>query len=64
MLTADQIITLLNLKPHPEEGGYFQIFMVVMPQLRSEILFSGSGGSLQRKLEAAHLRDEQKGGYL
>jgi len=23
MLTADQIITLLNLKPHPEEGGYF-----------------------------------------
>lgn len=23
MLTADQIIALLNLKPHPEEGGYF-----------------------------------------
>ena len=23
MLTADQIITLLNLKPYPEEGGYF-----------------------------------------
>jgi predicted cupin superfamily sugar epimerase len=23
MLTADQIITLLNLKPHPKEGGYF-----------------------------------------
>jgi predicted cupin superfamily sugar epimerase len=23
MLTADQIITLFNLKPHPEEGGYF-----------------------------------------
>jgi len=23
MLTADQIITLLNLKPHLEEGGYF-----------------------------------------
>ena len=36
----------------------------VMPQLRSKILFSGSGWSLQRKLEAAHWRDEQKGGYL
>jgi len=23
MLTADKIIALLNLKPHPEEGGYF-----------------------------------------
>ena len=23
MLTADQTKTLLNLKPHPEEGGYF-----------------------------------------
>ena len=23
MLTADQIKSLLNLKPHPEEGGYF-----------------------------------------
>jgi predicted cupin superfamily sugar epimerase len=23
MLTADQVITLLNLKPHPDEGGYF-----------------------------------------
>jgi len=23
MLTANQIITLFNLKPHPEEGGYF-----------------------------------------
>jgi predicted cupin superfamily sugar epimerase len=23
MPTADEIITLLNLKPHPEEGGYF-----------------------------------------
>jgi len=23
MLTTDQIITLFNLKPHPEEGGYF-----------------------------------------
>jgi predicted cupin superfamily sugar epimerase len=23
MLTADQIITFFNLKPHPEEGGYF-----------------------------------------
>jgi hypothetical protein len=23
MLTADQIIALFNLKPHPEEGGYF-----------------------------------------
>jgi len=23
MLTADQIITLFNLKPHPEEGGWF-----------------------------------------
>ena len=23
MLMADQIITLFNLKPHPEEGGYF-----------------------------------------
>lgn len=23
MLTSDQIITLLNLKPHPREGGYF-----------------------------------------
>ncbi len=23
MLTADKIIVLLNLKPHPEEGGYF-----------------------------------------
>jgi predicted cupin superfamily sugar epimerase len=23
MLTADQIISLFNLKPHPEEGGYF-----------------------------------------
>jgi predicted cupin superfamily sugar epimerase len=23
MITADQIKTLLNLKPHPEEGGYF-----------------------------------------
>lgn len=23
MLTADQIITLLNLKPHPKEGSYF-----------------------------------------
>jgi predicted cupin superfamily sugar epimerase len=23
MLTADQIITLLHLKPHPKEGGYF-----------------------------------------
>ncbi len=23
MLTADQIIALLNLKPHPKEGGYF-----------------------------------------
>ena len=23
MLTADQIITLFNLKAHPEEGGYF-----------------------------------------
>ena len=23
MLTAKQIISLLNLKPHPEEGGYF-----------------------------------------
>jgi predicted cupin superfamily sugar epimerase len=23
MLSADQIKTLLNLKPHPEEGGYF-----------------------------------------
>ena len=24
MLTADQIIALLNLKPHPKEGGYFR----------------------------------------
>jgi len=23
MLTADQIVSLFNLKPHPEEGGYF-----------------------------------------
>ena len=23
MLTPDQIVTLFNLKPHPEEGGYF-----------------------------------------
>jgi predicted cupin superfamily sugar epimerase len=23
MLTADQIMTLFNLRPHPEEGGYF-----------------------------------------
>ena len=23
MLTVDQIITLFNLKSHPEEGGYF-----------------------------------------
>jgi predicted cupin superfamily sugar epimerase len=23
MLTADQIKTLFNLKPHPEEGGFF-----------------------------------------
>ncbi len=23
MLTAERIITLLNLKPHPKEGGYF-----------------------------------------
>jgi len=23
MLTADQIISLFNLKPHPKEGGYF-----------------------------------------
>ena len=23
MLTADKIVALLNLKPHPEEGGYF-----------------------------------------
>ncbi len=23
MLTAEQIITLLKLKPHPKEGGYF-----------------------------------------
>jgi uncharacterized protein len=23
MITSDQIISLLNLKPHPEEGGYY-----------------------------------------
>jgi hypothetical protein len=37
---------------------------LVIPQLRLEILFSESGWSLQRKLEVAPLRDEQKGGYL
>ena len=42
----------------------------VMPQLRSEILFSGSGWSLQRKLvdktrprEAAHFSDEPRRRY-
>jgi len=38
---------------------------VVSPQLRSEILFSGSGWSLRRKLEVAPFKkDEQKGGVL
>ncbi len=34
-----------------------------MPQLWPEILFSGSGWPLRRKLKAAFLDDEQKGGY-
>ena len=39
-------------------------YLLVMPQLRLEILFSGSGWSLQRKLEAVPFRDVQRGGYL
>jgi hypothetical protein len=45
------------------DGKEKRVFEVT-PQLRSEILFSESGWSLRRKLEAAPLKDEQKGGCI
>ena len=44
MITADEIITLLHLKPHPEEGGYF-----VETYRSSETIFGeDTAQSLQR----------------
>ena len=38
MITADQIKALLNLKPHPEEGGYFLETYRSDESIREEVL--------------------------